>query len=340
MRPRTALTALGLAGAGALSLRAVDRADRRRIAADPAGPELFEHPQGTSTTVTSADGTRLNVELFGPEDAPPVVLIHGWTCALWFWRLQIRDLMADHRVIAFDLRGHGESGSAAGGDWSPDALGDDLEAVLESVVGDRRALIAGHSLGAMTVVAWAGRHPESVERRAAAVALLNTGIGDLVSESLLIRTPAAFSRFDQAFGTALLGAAAPLPKRPDPITHRAIRYVALSPSASPAQVRFCEQMVLGCTPRVRASLGRELTHLDLREAIASITVPSLVVAGTADRLTPPVHAQRMVEALPGEPRLLELEGAGHMCPVERPREVTAALRELSRDHIAPTAATA
>jgi pimeloyl-ACP methyl ester carboxylesterase len=323
---------LGLAGAGLGSLAALDVADRRRIAADPVRPLLSEHPDGETVEVRGADGTRLHAEVFGPEDAPAVVLIHGWTCALRFWRRQIRELMTDHRVVAYDLRGHGRSGTPEGGDWSPDALADDLEAVLEQCLGEQRALVAGHSLGAMTIVAWASRHPGSVERRATSAALINTGIGDLISESLLIRAPDAFSRVQQRAGGLLLGLAAPLPPRPDPITHRAVRYIALSRTASPAEVRFCEEMVLSTGPRVRAALGRELTHLDLQDGVEHLVVPTLVIAGSADRLTPPVHAHRLAEALPEVSGLLEIEGAGHMAPVDRSGEVTSALRELAGAH--------
>jgi pimeloyl-ACP methyl ester carboxylesterase len=231
-------------------------------------------------------------------------------------------------VIAYDLRGHGRSGSAGGGDWSPDALADDLQAVLEQCAADRRVLLAGHSLGAMTIVAWAGRHPDQVRERASAAALINTGLGDLISESLLVRTPDALSRVQQALGGMLLGLAAPLPPRPDPITHRAIRYIALSASASPAAVRFTEDLVLSSNPRVRAACGRELTRLDLRERARHLTVPTLVVAGTDDKLTPPVHAHALAESLPDPLGVLELDGSGHMSPLERADEITRALVRL------------
>ncbi|MEA2293911.1 MAG: hypothetical protein QOE86_1550 [Solirubrobacteraceae bacterium] len=319
---------LGLAGTGVASVLGLDAVDRRRVRADPAYRLLFEAPPGEERAVVSRDGTRLHAELYGPADAPPVVLVHGWTCALRFWRRQVRDLMADHRVIAYDLRGHGRSGSAGGGDWSPDALADDLQAVLEQCAADRRVLLAGHSLGAMTIVAWAGRHPDQVRERASAAALINTGLGDLISESLLVRTPDALSRVQQALGGMLLGLAAPLPPRPDPITHRAIRYIALSASASPAAVRFTEDLVLSSNPRVRAACGRELTRLDLRERAQHLTVPTLVVAGTDDKLTPPVHAHALAESLPDPLGVLELDGSGHMSPLERADEITRALVRL------------
>jgi pimeloyl-ACP methyl ester carboxylesterase len=335
---RPSIRMVGAAGAGLASLALLDMADRRRIAADPVRDLLRRDPEGgESSEVVSADGTRLHVKTFGPEDAPAIVLVHGWTCSIKFWRLQLHELTRDHRVIAFDLRGHGESGSPEGDDWSPDALADDLEAVLRACLPEgRKAVIAGHSLGAMTIVAWAGRHPDSVQRSAAAVALLNTGIGDLISEALVVRTPTALGWAQEAIGVVLLGLAAPLPPRPDPITHRAVRYIALAPSASPAAVRHTEEMVLGVRPRVRALFGREMSRLDLRDRVEHLTVPTLVMAGEADRLTPPVHARDLAGSLPDCTGMVELEGTGHMGPVERAAEVNDALRDLAGRHAAVT----
>jgi pimeloyl-ACP methyl ester carboxylesterase len=79
--------------------------------------------------VRSVDGVRLHTEVFGPEDAPPIVLSHGITCAIRVWAYQIADLGADHRVIAFDHRGHGRSGvPPRRGNYSLDYLAADLDA--------------------------------------------------------------------------------------------------------------------------------------------------------------------------------------------------------------------
>ena len=258
-----------------------------------------------------------------------MVLVHGWTCALRFWTYQLRALAGELRLVAFDLRGHGASEGPSSGDYSTEAFADDLEAVLASCVPDgRRAVLAGHSLGGMTIVAWAGRHPQAVARRASAAALVNTGVGDLISNALVVRLPAGMDRIRGVAARVALAAPAPLPPQPTPLSHRLVRYMALSPSASPAQVAFTEGMVLETRAQARARTGASLSRLDLQHAVESLTVPTLVLAGERDRLTPPVHARRLADALPEPVDLVELPNVGHMAPLEAHEEVAAALRRL------------
>src|SRR5437764_2260556 len=156
-RSRTTLALVGAAGAAAVASGAL-RAHHRRITDDPAHAELSAPLEGRATTVTSHDRTVLHAEVFGPEDAPTIVLLHGWTETLRLLTFQIRELSREFRVVAYDLRGHGRSGSAP----TPDAYGmdehaEDLDAVLRALVpAGQRAVVAGHSLGAMTLVTWSG----------------------------------------------------------------------------------------------------------------------------------------------------------------------------------------
>lgn len=331
-----AWTGLGLGLAAAAGVAAGTAAweawrwlDERAIAHDPERATLLtDPPRGEPFEVRTADGVRLVGELFGPQDAPPVLLVHGWTCARRFWTYQLHALAREHRVIAYDLRGHGQSSAHDACDFSTDALADDLQAVLEATVpAGRRAVLVGHSLGAMSVVAWAGRHPEQVGERAAAAALLNTGVGDLVSESLVVRVPGALGAVRAAVGRALLSADREIPPA-TPISRRLVRYVALSGAASPAQVELTQRLVLDCRRQVRAGCGRTLSTLDLRDAIARLHVPTLVLASERDRLTPPSHARRLAAALPDLHEHVELPRAGHMGPLESPHEVNAALERL------------
>ncbi len=147
----------GLGTAGVLAVGGVAQvAHMRRIARDPENEALDVAPAGRAQMVRSADGTGLHVEVFGPEDGETVVLARGWTEALRYWTYVIRGLEEKGlRVVAYDLRGHGDSEPAKHGDYDIPRFGEDLEAVLAGCLAPgRRAVVAGHSLGAMSIASW------------------------------------------------------------------------------------------------------------------------------------------------------------------------------------------
>jgi pimeloyl-ACP methyl ester carboxylesterase len=305
----------------------------KQIASDPEQVTLREPAAGRSLGVRSADGTQLHVELFGPEPgAATFVLAHGWTENLTYWTYVIRGLSErGFRIAAYDLRGHGQSEPASGGDYAIDRFGEDLDAVLEaSVPAGQRAIVAGHSLGAMSIAAWAEYH--DVERLAGAAALLNTGVGDLIAEHLLVPLPGIARAVRQTIAVrGFLGARAPLPRFSTPVSHAAIRYIAFGPTATPAQVAFYERMLVTFPPDVRAQVGLAMSELELYHAVPRLTVPTIVIAGANDRLTPPAHAERIAAQLPRLERLIVLPETGHMGPLERPREIIEALAGLATD---------
>jgi pimeloyl-ACP methyl ester carboxylesterase len=279
--------------------------------------------------VRSPDGTTLHAEVFGPDDAPTIVLAHGWTEALRFWIYQIRGLAGDFRIVAYDLRGHGRSEPAATDDYSFDRFGEDVEAVLAACVPEgERVVLVGHSMGAMSIAAWAEHH--DVERQVGAVGLLNTGIGDLLPEQLIVPVPRIARRVSEPIARrGVLGNVAPIPRFSTLPTYAAIRYAAYGPDVSPAKVAFYEQMLFECPASVRAASGLAMADMDLSGALPNLTVPALVMCGEADKLTPPSHARRIAEMLPDTSTLVELPATGHMGPLERPDEVNALLRELA-----------
>jgi len=280
-------------------------------------------------TATSADGARLHVEEHGREDGPTVVLVHGWTCSTAFWAPVVRRLADGHRVIVYDQRGHGRSPAAGPGGYSTHALADDLCAVLEATVSPgQRAVVAGHSMGGMTVMAAADR-PQLRERVAAAL-LCNTGGSRLLHEATVAPLRAGWLR--HRLQRALLGSSLPLGPV-TPLGMRVLRYGTMGPAATPEQMEACARIVHACPRRVRAAWAQVLATLDLEANLAGLGVPVAVIAGEKDRLTPPVHARRLAEALPNCVGLTELEGLGHMAPVEAPRAVADAVAVLVRDHL-------
>ncbi|MGW8953325.1 alpha/beta fold hydrolase [Streptomyces sp. NPDC055709] len=301
---------------------------KRSAAAAPAPPVATRE-----LTAVSADGSRLHVEVHGPEGAPAVVLAHGWTCSTHFWAAQIRDLSTDHRVIAYDQRGHGRTPAVAKTGHSTGALADDLEAVLAAALEPgEKAVLAGHSMGGMTLMAAADR-PGFAEHAAAAL-LCSTGSSRLVAESLVV--PMRPGRVRTRITRSILGSRAPLGPV-TPISKRILRYGTMGPGAAPDRIAECARIVHACPRPTRVAWARVLAELDLAAGVREMRLPTAVIAGTADRLTPIVHARALAAELPECVGLVELAGMGHMTPVEAPEAVTAEIRKLVDAHLKPDA---
>ncbi|MEU6605009.1 alpha/beta hydrolase [Streptomyces shenzhenensis] len=281
-------------------------------------------------TVVSADGARLHAEVHGPGDAPSVVLAHGWTCSTAFWAAQIRDLAVDHRVIAYDQRGHGRS--PAHPVCSTRALADDLEAVLaHTLAPGERAVVAGHSMGGMTVLAASAR--PRFREHTAAVLLCSTGSSRLVAEARVV--PMRAGRGRTWLTARILGSRAPLGPV-TPMARRILKYATMGAGSAPHMVEACARIVHACPRGARHAWSLVLERLDLDDGVRELAVPTAVVAGSADRLTPPVHARAIAAALPLCVGLTELPGLGHMTPVEAPDLVSGRIRELVTTYVGRT----
>ncbi|MGL4745189.1 MAG: alpha/beta hydrolase, partial [Dermatophilaceae bacterium] len=177
------------ASAGSAASSVGERVRRR------AGYRAVDSPDGWSHTPTEAfivradDGIPLHVEIDAPEpDArqrprlagrpPTVVLVHGFALAVQSWVLQRRALRHNgFRVVTYDQRGHGRSGQPDLPSCTVDQLARDLDAVLRATCPVGPVVLVGHSMGGMTVMAWAGGHPDVVRERVVAVALVSTSPG-------------------------------------------------------------------------------------------------------------------------------------------------------------------
>ncbi|MER5854410.1 alpha/beta hydrolase [Streptomyces sp900105245] len=297
-----------------------------RLAHVTSGPYAPPVPS-RSLTVVSADGARLHAEVHGPDGAPAVVLAHGWTCSTAFWAAQVRDLSADHRVITYDQRGHGRSPASPA--CTTEALADDLEAVLDATLAPgEKALIAGHSMGGMTVMAAAAR--PRFREHAAAVLLCSTGSSRLVAEARVV--PWRAGRARTWLTGRVLGSRAPLGPV-TPVAKRILKYATMGAGSAPYMVEACARIVHACPRAARHAWAAVLEALDLDHGVRELHAPTAVLHGASDRLTPPVHARALVAALPNCVGLTDLPGIGHMTPIEAPEPVSARMRELVSTYV-------
>jgi len=281
-----------------------------------------------------ADGPRLHVRTAGPPGAPiTVVLLHGWVLDGRTWHRQVRALAKVARVVTYDARGHGRSGGIDRSSATLDQLGDDLAEVLRAVAPTGKVVLGGHSLGGMTIMEYAHRHPADFAERVAGLFLLST-----TAEGHTHTVYGLPPRVAQLVRMAETTSAQVLARLGDWRPHRAFT-LALRPSlrwllfgypCDPADVRLTTKAVmrasLGSIGGFRPSVGAQAR---LETLAALPTVPTAVLVGERDRLTPPVCALSIAKALPGA-ALTICPDAGHMLMLERPDVVTDALLDVVR----------
>lgn len=333
-----------LVGAAALMAGAVGGAVlgylAERTVIDPAvGPATAPAPRVDRRTVSAPDGTALAVCASGPADAPRVILVHGLSLTQEIWGAQREALEPTFRVVSFDLRGHGDSADAAGGDYSASALGSDVIAVLDAVAG-RPSLLVGHSMGGMAVLAGLGDRPGTTDGQVAGVALVNSAASAVVSGlgggSLL----AGVSFVRERVRSSLLGRmvyggldADGVPRGND-LTTVVTRMLGVGPNGREQAVELVRRLVLASRPHVAGELWRTAGTLDLRDVARGLRVPALVIGGTRDRVLPIHHSRRLAATL-ADVELMELTDVGHVSMLERPDEVSAALSDFARRVLDP-----
>lgn len=285
---------------------------------------------GDVTTVEVADGTALHVRSYGPASAQPIVFIHGLSCRIEYWTPQINALAANFRVIAYDQRGLGHSKIGHRG-VRPDVLGDDLAAVLDAVLpAGRPAILVGHSFGGITIMAWAQRHAAQISGSVSAVLLANTVAERFAASTNLVPLAGRFGTIRRPLVTAVATSTIPLP--PIQWSRRLIRRSGfVSRHADPAAADFLHGVVAGCRPHMRARWGAGLSGLDVVAGVENLTVPTTVLVGSGDRVTPPAASRRIAEVLRAcgsLNRFVELPRVGHCANLEAPHAFNGEIEHL------------
>ncbi|HEX4793115.1 MAG TPA: alpha/beta hydrolase [Humisphaera sp.] len=238
-----------------------------------------------------------------------LVLLHGFPLDSRMWEGQLAELSSRFRVIAPNLRGFGKSSPASA--FSMDSSADDIHALL----GKLNALpcvLAGLSMGGYAALSYVLRYASDlrglilIDTRAEA----DTPQGKENRQKMIESVRASGSK-------AIADQMEPKMLAPDTLSHR------------PEQVRALRQIMEACPPTtIEYALSAMRDRPDRTDDLTSVKTPTLILVGDADAITPPAMAQTMHEKIGGS-KLVVIQGAGHMSPMEQPAQVNRAIRNFA-----------
>ncbi len=301
------------------------QAERRRHRRGEDVP--FGSVHSATRKVVSADGIRINVEVDepdGPTSLPTIVFVHGVICTLDSWHYQRLALRGQARLVFMDHRSHGGSDAADRGSSTIENLAGDLLAVIQACTSGPVVLV-GHSMGGMTIMQLAADHAElfdpdqGEERRVVGAVLVSTS-----SHLRLVSNPA-------------LRRLVPVARRIGPVvdwgrgfnSFSVVQRWGLGPNAQERHVDMTNEMILRAPTRVLTDFHPMFAGLDVRHALEALSqVPTVVIAGTHDFVTPLSHSRRIADGIAGS-SLVILEDTGHMAMFEEHGRVTDLIRELA-----------
>ena len=331
-------TGVAAAGVGAVIAAEKIAVGRMRTQPDPAAAEPFGQLRGRSVPVIANDGVPLYTEISGLEDAPvTLVFCHGYTLSQDVWHYQRQDFAAEARLVFWDQRSHGRSGRSPQEHISIDQLGADLAAVLAATVpAGGTAILIGHSMGGMTIMALAALQPDLFGTTVAGVVLISTAAAQVDAVSWLpapLRPAARVAAPPLLLGSAR-GRRGELVERfrqsAGDLAFLSTRLIAFGdPDISPAAVDFLESTIRATPIDVVADFFVALRDHDKRAALPVLgRVPVTVMSGGADRLIPLRLSEDLAAGIPGA-RLVVVPGAGHAIILERPDLVTEEISDLT-----------
>jgi 3-oxoadipate enol-lactonase len=240
-----------------------------------------------------------------------VVLLHGFPLSREMWREQLTGLGSIYRVIAPDLRGHGDS-PAPEGVYTMDEMADDVVELLDTLHITERVVLGGMSMGGYVALSLVARYPERIR----ALLLMDTRAGADSPEAAANRETSAQSVLSAGSSAPVVGAMVPK------------LFAKMTLEQRPERVEPMMTIMEKTSPRgIAGALRGMAARPDRRGELPGIKIPTLVLVGEQDVITPPAEAKAMAEAIPGA-RLEVIPDAGHMAAYENFSAANAAILQF------------
>jgi pimeloyl-ACP methyl ester carboxylesterase len=265
------------------------------------------------------NGQRFHYAEWGAPTAPALILLHGVTGHARTWDDEAAALASRYRVLALDQRGHGDSDPSPHADYTVATMSADVAAFADSLGLDRVSVV-GLSMGGRVAIAFAGQAPRRVER------LVIVDIGPDISEAGLMRVGTLMARSPELF-TSLEHALA-FHRVTNPLYTEAMLRHRVEHGTRPVEGGLTWKYDRGLRDAVRAGTWRD--PIDLWPLWRAIVCPVLLVRGAGSDVLSAEAAKRMVDEN-ANTRLVDVAGAGHTVPGDRPAAFQRLLTDFFSD---------
>ncbi|MHA1927923.1 MAG: alpha/beta fold hydrolase [Candidatus Thorarchaeota archaeon] len=237
----------------------------------------------------------INVEKAGDEDAPAIIFIHGSGGSAATWFMQLRGLSCDFHILALELNGHGKSPDRSN-DNTIESYLTDIDEIVKQY---KKPVLAGHSMGGMLAQLFALKYPDLIR----GIILVGTGAKLKVASFI-------FEAIDNNFDGYVEGAG----------------NFMFSEDASKELIEASKVEIRKCKPAIIRRDFAACNGFDIMNRISGISLPTLVVVGAQDIMTPVKYSKYLHDKFPNS-TLHIIEKAGHSVMLEQPHEFNAHVKD-------------
>lgn len=292
-----------------------------------------------NTTFRTSDGVRLAVQTYGDENADVTLfLAHCWTLNHRDWHYQVHDLLAEFghrlRIVTWDHRGHGESERVPLPECTIDHLAGDMGELVDSLAPSGKLVLAGHSIGGMTMMALAEQRPDIIDRVVGAV-FVATSAGDMKTVTLGLPEmgPVLRAQIPRMLALRSRTLSTRTRRRMPMIERHIVRRFLIGKPLRLADAALTVEGIINSPSATMVGFYNSCMDHDRIDALKAYNdIPTTVLVGSRDLLTPPSHARKIAAAIEGAD-LIVAPDAGHMLPLERDELVSGELIRKLRPHL-------
>ena len=250
------------------------------------------------------NGINIEYELFGPEDAPTVVVSHSLGSSQIMWAPQLPPLALSFQVLCYDTRGHGKT-DAPKGEYTLDMLGDDAMALMDGL--------------GLSEVHWAG-----------------LSMGGMIGQNIALREPGRFKSLSLCDTSSQIPPegktaweeriTAASEQGMEPLAEATMERWFTAPylSGKPSSVNAIRQQFLETEPAGFIGCCHAIKSLDYLDQLQNIDIPTIIIVGADDTGTPVSASEAMKERIPNS-QLVILEQAAHLSNIEQTEAFNTAL---------------